>query len=57
MLLVKLHYKIMSVFPLKSVKNVKEVKECGQVKATLNSSVCSLLAPIMDNSKGLKSAW
>lgn len=31
-----------------------EVKECGQVKATLNSSVCSLLAPIMDNSKGLE---
>ena len=34
-----------------------EVKECGQVKATLNSSVCSLIAPIMDNSKGLESAW
>ena len=34
-----------------------EVKECGQVKATLNSSVCSLLAPIMDNSKGLEATW
>ena len=34
-----------------------EVKECGQVKAILNSSVCSLLAPIMDNSKGLEAAW
>lgn len=34
-----------------------EVKECGQVKATLNSSACSLLAPIMDNSKGLEATW
>ena len=34
-----------------------EVKEWGQVKATFNSSVCSLLAPIMDNSKGLEAAW